>query len=268
MADGRTFRDASAAVRLDGGRLSIEDLTARVAGGVVSGDAELDPRAAAAAELTVRLNVHDVSVADLIAGDRPGYLEGRIDLDLNIDATGRTIDGLLGDLDGQVAVFSGNGRLENVPLNRMIPDLDIARILPFVGGGRSTVRVNCLVGEFDIADGVARADAMLDTERMTLLGEGTIDLDRQTLDLSLQPLAKTRKLSTAEVPVDVTGSLSEPDISPRKGAVVGGLMRGVVGGLLFPLNQLTTLLGPAVTDACGAALRQARERARDVPGPN
>jgi hypothetical protein len=62
------------------------------------------------------------------------------------------------------------------------------------------IRVNCLIREFDIEDGGAQAGAMLDSQRMTLLGEGTVDLGAETFDLELRPLPKTQKSSTLAIP--------------------------------------------------------------------
>jgi len=259
VVQGRRFTDATTTLRLQDGRLAVQDLTARAAGGVVAADAALDAAEGPAAEVVLRLQAEEVSVGQLIGGT-PGRVTGQLDIDLNVDATGRTLDELAANLEGDAALFGEEGELQDVPLNRMIPDLDITRILPIFWRRDSTVRVNCVIGEFDIDDGVARTETMLDTQRMTLLGSGAVDLGQRVLDLSLRPVAKSRKLSTSSVPVDIEGSFSDPQISPRVGAAAGGALRGFLGGLLVPLNQITALFGNEAKDACSEALRRARGR--------
>lgn len=98
---------------------------------------------------------------------------------------------------------------------------------------------------------------------MTLLGEGAVDLAQGTLDFELRPVGKSRKLSASSVPVDIEGALDDPQIRPRVGEAVGGALRGFLGGLLIPLNQITALFGEDARDACSDALRQARQRAQE-----
>lgn len=150
------------------------------------------------------------------------------------------------------------GQIQDAPLNLLVTDLDILRALPpFWGRGDDDVWINCLITEMDIEEGVGRPEAMLDTRRMTLLGQGTVDFGEEQLDLVLRPRAKREKLSTLAVPVDITGSLTAPEVSPRTGTAVGQAVRGVLGGLLVPLNQLSGLFGNETVDACRDALQQA-----------
>lgn len=266
VAEGRRFTDASTTIRLREGQLSVEDLTARIAGGAVAADAEVDAAAEAMAEVGLRLRVEGVELSQLVSAGVPGRVKGVLDVDVNVDATGRTLDELASNLEGQASAFGEAGQLENVPLNRLVPDLDIIRILPFFRR-EGTVRVNCLIGEVDIDSGVVQADSMLDTQRMTLLGRGAVDLEENTLDFSLRPVPKSRKLSATSVPLDIEGTLSDPQVTPRAGETIGGAVRGILGGLLVPLNQITALFGDDAKDACGEALKQARKRVRRRRNP-
>jgi hypothetical protein len=52
---------------------------------------------------------------------------------------------------------------------------------------------NCLVGDFDLCDGVAKNRVTrLDTKVLRLTGKGEVDLARDTIDYYVAPSAKTR----------------------------------------------------------------------------
>jgi AsmA family protein len=258
------FTDASVALVLQEGRLGVQDLVLRVAGGRVTGGAVLEAQDDGdLAEVTLRLNAHDIDVAQLLADRTAGErIRGEIDIDINLDATGRSLDELMASLEGSAALVGEEGRIEDAPLDRLVTDLDILRALPpFWRHDDDELRINCLITELDIEAGVARTEALLDTERMTLIGQGTVDLGEEQLALVLRPQAKTAKLSTLAVPVDITGSLHEPEVRPRTGTAVGQALRGILGGLLIPLNQLSALFGEETFDACRQALQQAEQRA-------
>lgn len=255
VAADRSFTDASARLVLREGLLAVRDLTGRAAGGVVSAEAELDAAAGPVAEVTLALNIENIRLAEVLKRQGPGSVKGVLDVNLNLDSTGQSLDALAEHLDGQVAVFGEEGRVEDLPLNRLVPDLDITRLLPFFGTRETAVRINCMIGEVEIEEGLAVTEALVDTRRMTLRGAGSIDLGDGAIDFALRPVAKSRKLSTVEVPVDVGGTISDPQINPRTGALVGGAARGLLGGLLFPLNQISALFGTEAKDACDEALR-------------
>ncbi|HEV7371232.1 AsmA family protein [Arenibaculum sp.] len=256
------FGRLSAGVTVAGGTLSVRDLTLRTSGGVVEADAEVEQAPGPSmADVTLRMTAEDLPLSELFSGaasEMPAT--GQIDLDLAIDGTGRTVDQILADLDGDATVTADDGSIRGTQLNYLTPDMDLLRILPFFRNRADRIRVNCLVGRFDIEDGVATTNAMLDTARMTLLGKGTVNLESERLNLALRPVPKSNKLSATSVPVDVSGSITSPDISLREDAP-GRILGGLLGGLLVPLNQIASIFGEETVDACTDALGQARERA-------
>lgn len=62
------------------------------------------------------------------------------------------------------------------------------------------------------------------------------------------------------MPVDITGTFAEPEVSPRAGTAARQAVRGIIGGLLIPLNQLSALFGEETIDACRQALQQAEQQ--------
>ena len=89
-------------------------------------------------------------------------------------------------------------------------------ILPLLGISESSV--NCLVGRFDVVDGVMRPQRLLlDTTVTRVHGEGTVDLNRERVDLILRPVAKRSRLLSLETPLAVDGNFSDfrADVPPE-----------------------------------------------------
>jgi len=80
---------------------------------------------------------------------------------------------------------------------------------------KASTTVNCMVARFPIDRGVMRAERLLlDTTEMTMGGEGTINLGRETLNLRLVPKPKDPALFSLAVPVIVEGPIQNPNAVP------------------------------------------------------
>jgi AsmA family protein len=107
------------------------------------------------------------------------------------------------------------------------------------------------VARFDIERGEARSTALvLDTPEMTVVGDGTVDLATERLNLALIPYPKQGVagvgLSLGELtkPFKLAGTLSEPSLAvdPAQSALVIG--KAVGGVLLFgPVGIVAALVG-------------------------
>jgi hypothetical protein len=87
----------------------------------------------------------------------------------------------------------GKGRIYNKYIHRLgrIFSPTLPQILnPFLEATEYT-QTNCIVSGFVIEDGVAHSTALVfDTEDMTVLSDGTVNLDTEELDFSLKPVPK------------------------------------------------------------------------------
>ncbi|MBM3483037.1 MAG: hypothetical protein FJX66_07020, partial [Alphaproteobacteria bacterium] len=90
----------------------------------------------------------------------------------------------------------------------------VQQLMPWNVSKASTT-VNCMVARFPIDRGVMRAERLLlDTTEMTMGGEGTINLGRETLNLRLVPKPKDPALFSLAVPVIVEGPIQNPNAVP------------------------------------------------------
>ncbi len=225
--------------------LVIEPLKAVIGGGVLDGRIFLDPEGKAVA-ITTFLNVDGFDIGKMLKElNITGLLDGSIDVDLNIKGKGSSIAGLMAGLNGHTSIIMGKGRIDNKYVNILGGDFTsgIFSLLNPAKEQKNYTTINCMVSRFDIKNGIAKSSALvLDTDKMSVVGEGQINLKTEELDLSLDPAPKGGlggfSLSLRELtrPLKLAGTLAEPSlgIDAKRAAMMIGK---TIGGM--------TLFGPA-----------------------
>ena len=260
--------------RLKDGRLLVEPLQAGVSGGSVTIKADLD---AAPATPTVKLAVTSrqvevgsllrlLQVSDVLSG-------GKADLDLDVTGAGSSVRAVMAGLNGTTRLVMGPGRINNGFAKLLLADL--VGMLTFSGDGDSS-NINCMVSDFAIAKGQARAKALvLDTNGATILGSGGIDLANERLDLRFDPSAKQTNLANLAVPVRVGGTLAKPSVTPDPGKIAQNLVGTVVNTPQSVFGALASLTGQKAQTAeqnpCAVAVsskaQPAQPAAQAAPAP-
>jgi hypothetical protein len=176
----------------------------------------------------------------------------------------------------------GKGRLNNKYLNLLGADMaeSILRLINPSKKGEDFTPVNCLVNGFEIQNGLAVCRALvLDTQVMSVIGEGNVNLREERLNLSIHPTPKEGlgaggvgkiSLSLAELTKSfkLGGTLAKPSlaIDPAQALVTAG--KAVGGVTLFgPAGILGALASPTPGDPnpCLTALEKAK-KGKTQPG--
>ena len=184
-------------------------------------------------------------------------------LTAKLRAQGASARALAASLDGHLLVRIGAGRVRSELLAFAGGDLllGLGRALGDDGDGEMTLE--CGVARFAVAHGVATAERGIGLrfERANVIGDGSIDLGAETLDLrfALQPREGVG-LSAGSVLanlVAVRGTLREPSVSlSGEGVASAGLKVGaavITGGLSLLAGALYDRV-TADDDACATAL--------------
>jgi uncharacterized protein involved in outer membrane biogenesis len=132
--------------------------------------------------------------------------------------------------------------------------LDVQEALKFMITKDRQVSVRCAFGDFSVNNGVMSTRSMaFDTTDTIILGEGTVSLRDETLNLKLRPRPKDRSLFSFRSPLYVTGSFRQPQIRPDMQRV--GLRAAIalgLGTIAPPAALLATLeLGGGKDANCG-----------------
>lgn len=265
---------------LKGGQLKIAPLRADVVGGRIDTSIDLDSRSATPVlALTFEsdgLNVggllRDMGVTDI--------LSGAMNIKASLNGSGRSIRALMAGLNGRFSVVGRNGKLNSEALESM--STGVLDVLPWIGK-EDTNNINCIVGRFDIVGGKAHSRALvLDTNGITVIGEGTLDLSGERIDMTVDTQAKNASLAKLALPLNIGGTFVAPTVTPSVGRTVIGVVTGTVGTVgsivKAPISILGSILGgdnakTALADGpCTQALgalsgRQAPERRSVVQSP-
>ncbi|MEE8515262.1 MAG: AsmA family protein, partial [Alphaproteobacteria bacterium] len=262
VANGAELRGVDARIKLAGGRLRIQPLMAGLAGGGISGDISLDAAAKVPA-VKAKLVLKKIDVGALLKDMKiSDQIKGKIDLDVNVRGGGRSLGAMMASLGGRASLVMGKGSVDSGYV-----DLIGADLLQFAASPQGMTRVNCLVARFNIAKGIATANGLLfDTERMTVRGEGNINLGAEKIRLKFTPKPKQRSLINVAVPWWVTGDLASPSVTPDETAIA----TGIAGTLLLgPLALAVPLVtgGSGEKNPCLAALNKPRAQTKPAQAP-
>ena len=199
-------------------------------------------------------------------------VEGLLDVTLRLSGDGRTRREFLGDADGQLIIVAEDGRIGSRRLDLWGSDLVTTMLSPSWHAANVT-KLNCLVANVDIEDGVARSDSLLmDTQRITIAATGALNLESEELNFVFAPRPKRASLISLTNPVRVRGTMADPKVSvtvlPRSRTVAAGV--GALAGLINPAYLIFTWSQTSWGDAnpCLSAVEKARAmKGRPVEEP-
>ena len=239
-------------LKLEHGVLSLDPLNFGVAGGSIRSEIRMDARAAT---ILTRANINagGLNLAKLLptlalAENAVGKVGGKI----AISGTGNSIAKMLATSDGDIALGIGRGQISNLVMEWA--GLDIAEALKFLIQGDRKIPIRCAFGDFSVAQGIMTARALaFDTSDTIIVGDGSISLRDESLNLKLLPRPKDRSLFSFRSPLMLTGTFKDPSFRPDFKRV--GLRAAIalaLGSILPPAALLATLeIGPGEDSNCG-----------------
>ncbi|MFD0739311.1 AsmA family protein [Lysobacter koreensis] len=244
--------DMDAHLKLEDGLLRLEPLNFGVAGGDIRSIIRMDAREATIrtrAQIAARgLNLPKLLPDVKLAQDAIGRIGG----DITVTGSGNSIARMLASADGDIAVGMGRGQISNLLME--LAGLDIAEALKFLIGKDRKVPVRCAFGDFAVSNGIMTTRALaFDTTDTILIGDGTISLRDETLDLRLRPRPKDRSLFVLRSPLLVSGTFKDPSFRPDlKRVGLRGAIALALGSIAPPAALLATIeLGPGEDSNCG-----------------
>jgi hypothetical protein len=209
-------------------------------------------------ELELQLNVDGLDtrrVFEQLTGD--GEQAGLLDLRADVSTRGRTLVEMRAALEGTVRAMLRDGALISDYARLFTFDI-IAVSFPTFQSPSRAPRVACGVLDLTFEGGTA------DVERLVLQGletrvsgEGTFDLARGELDLTLVPQCFDPALIRAAATVHVAGPIRAPLIRPSGRSIATSLADGVVSNLrrfTRPVLRPLGLKKEPLADECGESL--------------
>ncbi len=197
---------------IDDRRLSIKPFEIDFSKGTIKGETALNGRQAEpSADIHIDLDeidIHPFFTDTRFADEIAGTLNGRLDL----LGTGETLDQVLATANGEAWISIDNGTFSALIIEGV--GIDVVEALSLYLGDDIAVPINCGRLDLVVENGLVQITRMIiDTQDSVLVGGGTIDLDKEELDLGIESRAKDFSLIDASLPILIDGTFREPSFS-------------------------------------------------------
>jgi len=176
---------------LQGGKLAVDPLSAKVAEGLLNSVVTLDGARSVPA-LTVTLDAKGIGLGNALKTTGSSeLLDGTpLDADINLRGKGQSVADIMASLNGQVKIVMGEGKINNKAFDMIGGDL-VSKVFtslnPFAKKDPFTV-LKCGVVYSKVLDGQAKIDKGIafETSAMNVIGSGGADLKEEMLDLGIK----------------------------------------------------------------------------------
>ena len=263
----------SAEANLKDGRLLVKPFKALVADGAVEVQLDLQSQDQMGM-LATSIRIDHLDLGQMLkAIEGRDVLKGCVDISVDVWSHGNSIAGLIGGLNGKTAMVMGQGKIHNRYLDLLGADASsiLFDLFGLSNQGRSDTPITCFVSGFSIKNGLAETTALvLETDRVSVIGDGKIDLRTERLNLDLNSIPKggigtsflgkvTMSPGAMFKSFRITGTIAHPSLSidtEQTVLTVGKMIGGTV--LLGPIGLLAGFVtGSEVESPCSIAKRAA-----------
>ena len=261
--------DMNLGVQLHNGKLEINPLTAKLAGGTLQSTIILDGSNNKTATLDLKTDIKNLHPG--LLPDLHGKItDASTSIRLRARGTGNSVAGIMAGLNGTLLLQSGKGiykSKKNESDGNGILSKTYGLLNPEANADQGT-KIECLVVNLDVKDGLSSFDRKiaLATDKIDVLGSGTLNFKTEKMDVGAVPQAREgiglSAKSLAEL-VRLRGTFANPKVAPdTKAALKAGLSAGaaVATGGLSLLAQGLLGNSKADSDPCATALGKTPER--------
>ena len=195
------------------GKLSVDKFHSELFEGLIDGKASYD-LSGDASNLDFDLKAKDFNYGEILAKllDQKS-LKGKLQADIQLKSNGLSPHAIASNLNGDMKLHSQQGVLNN-KFFKLVSG-GIQDILAPLFKKDPTVKINCFISNFSIKDGEIDAeDQILDSQAITVLGDGKINLDKEEMKMNFLIKANQPGLSSLIPPFTISGPLSGPRVRP------------------------------------------------------
>ena len=248
-------------LRLQDGVLTLAPLNFDLAGGNLSSTISLDAsgrtgKNAIKAQMQVKarhLKIKQIMPTTQELNASLGEFNG----DVSLSAVGNSVAALLGASNGEIKSVIHQGTVSKLLLEEI--GLNIGSIVFTKLVGDKQVKLNCLVADFDVRNGLMQTSSFIvDTDEATLDIQGTANLNQEQLDLKIKPKSKGVRVISLRAPLYIRGSFQHPNVSVDKGVMAMRAGGAIALAALSPFAALLPLIntGPKADSECARLLAE------------
>jgi uncharacterized protein involved in outer membrane biogenesis len=256
-------------LNLDDGKITLDPLGFVLPQGDFSGTVAIDARGATP-QTSIDMKLSNIDLAQFKPkSGKEAPLEGQLLGRVQLHGSGSSVHKAAATANGDITFVIPRGEMRESLAELTGINLSRGLGLILTQNERNT-EVRCGVANFKAADGDLKASTLLiDTSNVLVTGHGDINLQSESLDLSLQGKPKKARVLRLRTPILVRGTLLQPKIGVEPGKVAaqtGGAV--ALGVLLTPVAALLAFVdGGLAKDANCAALIGEAEQGKNLPPP-
>jgi len=228
---GFDANDVRFMLRLEDGNLVVTDAGATYQEGRLSAELSVDARTPIP-KLKIELKTTGMNLARVMSQfQKETDFSGFIDADVNLQASGGTLDALRQSLNGSFGVAVRDGNAASQIARAFVVNLVTA---VFRGlRSKNVPSIGCGVIQLEIEDGIATVHTLLLKEKeIVVTGTGQIDLVRGLYDLRVVPTTTNPGIVSVVPEVNVRGPLNHPSFHSVKRTLVTSFGRGLLKNAL------------------------------------
>lgn len=253
---------------LQGGVLNLKPLSFAFSQGKLSGALKID--ASRVVPVTsVDARVTDIHMESFIKGaEKPisGVVEARVVL----NGRGNSVHKVASSASGTATAVIPSGRIRHSLAEWLGINLLNALSLT-IAGDQSDTGLRCAVVHLAATNGVLTSQQfVIDTDPVLVTGDGSINLQQESMDLRLQGKPKHFQLFRLRAPISISGPLDHPALGVDAKPLVTQGVLGLGLGALNPLAAILAFIDPGLAkDAnCASLIGTAQAQGAPVKGKN
>jgi hypothetical protein len=229
--------------RLDHALLTLDPLAFTFAQGSLDGLVKINGRGAAPVT-DADLHLSNYALQNILpVRDGAPVASGIVDGRARLHGVGASVHAAASNATGTVDFAVPHGEIRQAFAELMGINVGKGLSLLLAKNPKKT-DLRCAVADFDVRGGVMSArNITIDTGVVVSQGQGTVNLNTETLNLRLQGKSKKPRLLKLWAPVLVKGSLSHPKLGVEGSSVAA--QAGVVGALATLVHPLAAVLALA-----------------------
>lgn len=248
-------------LELERGALTVAPLHVGLGGGDADGRLSFDA-GQTPAELRVDLSVSGVRLTPLLRPvevlDLADTSAAVIGGEVQLHGRGDSLAALMAGLNGQMEMAMSRGELDKLLMELL--GLDVTEALIGYLAEQATVTLQCAYARVSVDDGLAElAQLFIASDDSNIIGEGSVNLAAEELDLTVQAHPKDFSLPASSSPIHLQGELSDPQVNPVSAGLVARGAASVVGALVAPPLAILPWIEPGLGEGAGIGCRQALE---------
>ena len=206
--------------RLKDARLSLDPVSIKTADGGIDFRFDYEPTASGV-EVEIFAHIDEFDYGNLARRAKPeSDMGGLFSLDVALKSTAPSWEAMMTRANGHFDLAVWPLSFEAGVLDMWAVNI-IAASAEQLDKDQQSV-INCIVGRFDIKDGLLSEDAIvMDTSQLRVWGQAKINFKNEKLKIKLRPVAKKPEYFSLATPITLKGNIHEYDLKLPTGALVG-----------------------------------------------